>query len=80
MHYGVCGEEDIVAFGERLHHAHIATVPNRQAPGVEECDFSAFFRPPASAKYRGRISIEAGIPDPSRDLPRALAAMRRSAQ
>ncbi|MFT5241393.1 MAG: sugar phosphate isomerase/epimerase [Candidatus Promineifilaceae bacterium] len=68
--------EAIVAHGGIIAHAHIATMPNRLAPGVEPSDFSPFFTALAEARYTGRISIEAKYADPKIELPVALAVMR----
>jgi sugar phosphate isomerase/epimerase len=67
--------QDIVTYGSLIRHAHIATVPNRKAPGLEEYDFAPFFRALTDAGYAGRISIEGAIPDPARDLPKAYKAI-----
>jgi len=68
--------DDIVKHGDLLAHVHIATVPNRRAPGSEACDFSRFFCALANASYAGRISIEGKITDPVAELPVALTVMR----
>ena len=69
--------DDIVKHGDLLAHVHIATVPERLAPGAESCDWTRFFRALADAHYNGRISIEAKITDPLTELPVALATLRR---
>jgi sugar phosphate isomerase/epimerase len=68
--------EDIVRYGDLLAHVHVATVPNRFAPGLEECDLRPFFDALAKAGYTGRVSIEGKIPDPPNDLPKALSVMK----
>jgi sugar phosphate isomerase/epimerase len=68
--------EDIVRYGDLLAHVHVATVPNRFAPGLEECDLQPFFDALAKAGYTGRVSIEGRIPDPPNDLPKALSVMK----
>lgn len=68
--------EDILKNGRILKHAHIGTPQNRLVPGVEEFDFGPFFAALRKANYRGRISVEAKIPEPEKDLARALALMR----
>lgn len=65
--------EAIVRYGPLLRHAHIATATSRLAPGLEPCDFSAFFRALREAGYAGPISIEAGWAD----LPAQAAEARR---
>lgn len=67
--------ESIHAFGHLLSHVHIATVPNRYAPGAEPCDFAAFFQALAAVHYNGRISIEGKIPQPETELEQALRLM-----
>lgn len=76
-HWGVDNDsaEDIVANGSLLAHVHIAT-PARRAPGAEECDFGPFFDALKRSGYDGRVSIEAGLSDPARDLPRALETLQ----
>ncbi len=71
--------EYIVKHGELLGHMHIATIPNRQAPGAEPCDFAPFFRALAEAKYTGRVSFEGRLNDPQTELPVALQVMREAA-
>jgi sugar phosphate isomerase/epimerase len=66
----------IVKHGHLLRHVHIATVPNRYAPGAEACDFAAFFDALAAVRYDGRISIEGTIPNPETELAAAIAMMR----
>ncbi len=72
--------EDIVRHGDLLAHVHIATVPQRLAPGAEPCDFSSFFGALADACYTGRVSIEGNIANPEAELPVALATMRKLSQ
>lgn len=69
--------DDLVAHGSLLAHVHIATVPNRLAPGVEPCDLQPFFHALAAAGYAGRISFEGKLTDPAVVLPSALALMHR---
>ena len=68
--------DDLVGNGELLAHVHIATMPNRLAPGAEGCDLATFFEALREAGYDGRVSIEGNIGDPEVNLPRALAVMR----
>jgi len=70
---------DIAANGDLLRHVHIATIPNRLAPGAEPCDFSPFFDALIKAGYNGRLSIEGNIPSPESVLPPALSLMGRLA-
>ena len=68
--------EDIAAYGELVSHLHIATVPNRLAPGAEECDFGPFFDALRQGGYDGSISIEARIDGSREELSRALTVMK----
>lgn len=68
--------DDIVANADLLSHVHIATGVNRLAPGAEPCDFVPFFGALAKGGYDGRISIEAKITDPAKELTKALLLMR----
>ena len=69
----------IVTHGHLLAHAHLATIPNRRAPGAEDCSFDDFFSALQQAGYCGGVSIEAAnIADHVDDLPRALDVMRRA--
>lgn len=62
--------------GDILRHVHIATGANRRIPAAEEWDFAPFFEGLRKAKYDGRISIEAGIAEPEKELPAALELLR----
>jgi len=68
--------EGLIEGGALLAHAHIATTETHKAPGAELCDFEPFFHALAQSGYDGRISIEASLPDPETDLPRALEVMK----
>ena len=63
-HWARNGEtaDTILAGGDVLLHAHLATLPNRKAPGIEPYDFVPFFRALAAAGYDGRGSVEGGLP------------------
>lgn len=67
---------DIIAAGGHLVHAHIATPPNREAPGLVEHDFGPFLRALKEVHYNRRLSIEARMGDLAAELPRALAFLR----
>ena len=82
-HWARNGEsaETILAARGVLVHAHLATLPSRQAPGMEPCDFTPFFRALLAAGYDGRVSIEGGLPPPEgrvAGLRRALAVLRET--
>ncbi len=66
----------IAKAGPLLRHVHIATYVNRHAPGMEPCDFLAFFQALKAAGYDGRISIEGRLGEPAESLPIALRTMR----
>jgi len=68
--------EDIVKNGDLLAHAHIATIPNRVAPGQEPCDLAPFFQALKRAGYQGRISLEGNIAEDEAVLKSALRLMR----
>ncbi len=72
--------EDVVAYGDLLVHAHIATIPGRLAPGMEPCDLAPFFQALKRGGYDGRISIEGNIPENEADLRSALELMKRLAE
>jgi D-psicose/D-tagatose/L-ribulose 3-epimerase len=72
--------EDVVAAGDLLVHAHVATTTQRLAPGAEPCaKMPAFFECLAKAGYNGRISVEGVIPNPPEDLGSALVLMKKLA-
>ncbi len=58
------GAETIMAAKDKLRHVHVATFPNRKAPGVEPWDFGPFLRAVRATGYDGRVTIEAGVEDP----------------
>lgn len=69
--------EALAAHGSLLAHVHVATVPKRLVPGAEPCDFGPFFEVLKRVGYTGRVSIEARLDDAARELPAALALLRR---
>ena len=72
-------QDMIVSSKDRFLHVHLATTPNRQVPGLEDCDFSAFFATLSKIGYDGRISLECRFPPPEgrvEILRRALASMK----
>ena len=72
--------DDIVAHADLLFHVHIATTANRLVPGAEPCDFASFFASLATGGYDRKISIEATIAAPEKELPEALSLMRHLAE
>lgn len=67
----------IVNNGSLLRHVHIAASPSRLAPGLDGCDFSAFFRALKAAAYDGRISIESKWEDKAGQAAAARQALQR---
>ena len=60
-------------------HVHIATQPNRKAPGIEPTDFSRFFKTLKAGGYDDTVSIEGGWNDIVKEAPAALKALREAA-
>ena len=81
FHWARNGEpaDTILAAKDRFLHCHVATLPNRKAPGMEDYDFLPFFRALAAIGYDGRVTIEGGLPPPEErvaGLRRALEVLR----
>jgi len=68
--------EALLTAGPLIVHTHIATWPNRLAPGGEDCPLSLFTTALKEAGYDGSMSVEAAIKDPHVDLPHALSVLR----
>lgn len=71
--------DDIVKNGDILVHAHIATIPNRVAPGAEACDLAPFFGALKRAGYQGRVSLEGNIAEDEAVLAQSLSLMKQLA-
>jgi sugar phosphate isomerase/epimerase len=71
--------QSILAAGNLLIHAHIATPANRLPPGAEEFDFTPFFEALTNSGYTGRLSIEARLSetDLESELHRSAQLIRR---
>ncbi|MCX7047578.1 MAG: sugar phosphate isomerase/epimerase, partial [Candidatus Sumerlaeota bacterium] len=67
---------DILEAASLLAHVHIATCQSRRAPGIEECDFSAFFAALRKGGYDGRVSIECSWKEMPAEAAAALATMK----
>lgn len=67
---------DLAAGASLLAHAHLATIPNRLAPGAEPCDFSRFFTTLRQGGYAGRVSFEGKAPESPEGLALAASLMR----
>jgi len=72
--------DDIEANGDLLVHTHVATIPNRRAPGVEPCDLKPFFAALKRAGYDGRMSIEGRIDPGDGDLRTGLKTLHELAR
>jgi sugar phosphate isomerase/epimerase len=68
--------EDVVSNGDLLVHVHIATVPDRLAPGMQACDLQPFFAALKRSGYHGRISIEGNLPEDTQHLHKSLLLMK----
>lgn len=71
---------DLRASATLLAHVHLATIPNRLAPGMEPCDFTGLFRVLRESGYAGGVSFEGKSPDSPEGLARAAALMRTYVQ
>lgn len=71
---------NITDHGALIKHAHLATYPTRKAPGLEETDFTPFYKALKSINYSGGLSIEGGWGDIEKDAPAALARMKSDAK
>lgn len=84
FHWNRNGEsqDTIVSSKDRFMHVHLATTPNRLLPGLEDCDFSAFFAALSAIGYDGRISLECRFPPPegrAEVLCRVLQSLKSAA-
>ena len=50
--------DNIVKFGDLIYHTHIAENTGRAAPGVNNEDFTPYFKALKKINYKGRMSIE----------------------
>ena len=71
--------DGIEANGDLLAHTHVATIPNRRAPGVEPCELKPFFAALKRAGYDVHMSIEGAIDDGGDDLHTGLATLHKLA-
>lgn len=67
---------DLAASASLLAHVHMATVPNRLAPGMEPCDFAPIFKVLRQGGYAGGVSFEGTAPGSPAELARAASIMR----
>ena len=62
-----------------IKHAHFADPDGRNYPHARKPNFQTFFGPLKDIGYSGRVSLEAGYQDFSREAPMALEIMRELA-
>ena len=67
---------DITKYGDLLYHTHIAEKTGRSAPGVNNEDFTPYFKALKDVKYEGRISIECTWKNLEEQASGALLFMR----
>ncbi len=68
--------DSLLANAGLLAHTHLATIPNRLAPGMEPCDLGPFFSTLRAGGYTGRVSFEGKAPESPAELARAASIMR----
>ncbi len=71
------GPESIVEAGQFVRHVHIAERAHRTPPGHEGDDFTGYFEALRSIGYTGKVSIECRWDDLDRQLPKAIATIRK---
>ncbi len=73
--------DDLIEFAPWLAHTHVATGEHRRPPAAEACPtLESFVRALRQADYRGRLSIEASLQEPRRELESALALLKSLSQ
>jgi sugar phosphate isomerase/epimerase len=65
------------ACGKYIHHCHIAEVEKRTPPGTAGDDFRPFLRALKNIRYAGGISFECRWDDRARQLPAAVAFLKK---
>jgi sugar phosphate isomerase/epimerase len=60
---------DILKYGDLLHHVHIAEKTIRSAPGVNNEDFTQFFKALKNVNYNGMMTIECAWKDLQEQAP-----------
>ncbi|NQU44294.1 sugar phosphate isomerase/epimerase [bacterium] len=71
--------DDLVANGDLLRHAHIASPEDRVAPGLDTFSFDAFFECLREVEYTGRLSIECRWGAFDEDVATGLKTLREYA-
>jgi sugar phosphate isomerase/epimerase len=67
---------NITKYGHLLYHTHIAEKTGRSAPGVNNEDFTPYFKALKEVKYEGRMAIECSWKSLEEQAPKALSVMR----
>jgi sugar phosphate isomerase/epimerase len=67
---------NIIKYGHLLYHTHIAENVGRSAPGVNNEDFTPYFKALKEVKYEGRMSIECSWKNLEDQAVPALQTMR----
>lgn len=67
---------NITKYGDLLYHTHIAEKTGRSAPGVNNEDFTPYFRALKDVKYKGRMAIECSWKNLEDQAAGALKVMR----
>jgi sugar phosphate isomerase/epimerase len=68
---------NINKYGDLLYHTHIAEKIGRSAPGVNNADFTPYFKALKEVKYEGRMAIECTWKNLEEQASTALKAMRK---
>ena len=68
---------NITKYGHLLYHTHIAEKNGRSAPGVNNDDFTPYFKALKDVKYEGRMAIECSWKNLGDQAANALIAMRK---
>jgi sugar phosphate isomerase/epimerase len=68
---------NINKYGDLLYHTHIAEKIGRSAPGVNNADFTPYFKALKEVKYEGRMSIECTWKNLEEQASTALEAVRK---
>jgi sugar phosphate isomerase/epimerase len=67
---------NITKYGDLLYHTHIAEKTGRTAPGVNNEDFTPYFKALKEVKYQGRMAIECSWKTLEEQAANALKVMR----
>jgi sugar phosphate isomerase/epimerase len=67
---------NITKYGHLLYHTHIAEKTGRTAPGVNNDDFTPYFKALKDVKYKGRMTIECNWKNLAEQASVALNVMR----